>query len=115
MSKTLHSVQGINLTLNWLEKNGLTASLYVILRARKLKKKRAQFQMCFSFPFSIWVGWTEFLFKQYLEIVIAFTTDLGIKEYKVMVFVKYQTIPFTYFWKKAPTWFANPVLSLKDF
>lgn len=57
--------------------------------------KSAQFQMCFSFPFSIAICWTKSLFKQYSELETAFTTDLGIKAHKLM-FAKYQTILSSY-------------------
>lgn len=80
-----------------------------------LKEKIAQFQMCLSLSLCIWIGWIEFLFKQDPEREISLTTDPGIKEYKVIVLGKYHTVPLGYFWRKAPTRFANPVPALEDF
>ena len=47
--------------------------------------------MHFSFPFSVAICWAKSLFKQYSELETAFTTDLGIKAHKLVMFAKYQT------------------------
>lgn len=118
VSKTFHSTQLVNLTLirkEWSWKRMDRLLLSGDTKHCTLKEKIAQFQMCLSLPLCIWIGWIEFLFKQYPEREIALTTDPGIKEYKVIVLGKYQTVPLGYFWRKAPTRFAKPVPALEDF